>query len=192
MHTRNLLWWATMLILIAPAAAAAQDLTLTLILVPEITACKPNGYQAGEHDQKCKPLSLPTVRKWANERPSMEATLSPGDNDVVLTQKFSEKLYSLIRKCWPPAARDRWAMVLWISNANGDSLSIKRSLSEDDSACSAASYVGVARVSDPGNAIDHQRGDVFRPSMDAEWTIVMSRQKYAFIVRSRGDSSGKR
>ena len=158
-------------------ALAQTTLKVTLVLVRERTACQPTGYEAGEDDQNCQQIRLSTVQKWTKEWPTMQLTIKPGDNQVMLTPQFSEKLHSLVRRCWPPKSKDRWAVVLWISGALGESLLIQRTDSGHAN-CQARGYRRTAPVTDRGNVINHQRADAFRPSMDAEWTFMSGRRKY--------------
>jgi hypothetical protein len=172
---------ATALSLLVVTGASAQDaISVTFILVPERTACRPNGYVAGEDDQDCRTLTLPTVKKWAGDWPSFKTMLKPNDNEIALTQNFSQKLHSLVRGCWPTSARKRWAMVLWIHGLRGNSVHIERTSS--GSSCEADGYSRTTEVSTDRNAINHQRADVFRPAMDAEWSFKAGRVTYRLTL----------
>lgn len=173
-------------LLLADAGYAQKNLKVTLILVREQTVCRPDGYRAGEDDQNCKKLSLSTVQKWTKQWPTMQVTVKPGANAVALTRSFNEKLHSLVRRCWPPQAKDRWAVVVWISGAADGEASIERTESRHGN-CAANGYSHVAAVTEGGNIINHQRADAFRPAMDAEWTITHRAQTYTLtIVRPTG------
>jgi len=176
---------ALLALTVASVSIQAHDLKITLILVPERTACRPTGYKAGEDDQDCVQLTVGLVRKWASDWPSMPATLKPGDNAIRLNAEFSAKLHSLIRECWAPDPAKRWAMVIWITGGAGNSVVIHREACDSDN-CNAKAYDRVAPISDRGNAINHQRGDVFRPAMDATWTIKSAGVEYAFTIRQPG------
>ena len=159
-------------------------LTVTMLYVPEIEACKPDGYQSYSSNEpsNCIKLAIKDIDDWIDRGcRKIDFTIPP--SEISLGEEFLELLdsYENFSKDDPVRRRSIVLMFDWKEPQNL-SISLKReNLSETDKGVRNMLWRG--SLSNERRWIHHERADSFLPANNIKWTLIAGENKWIFKTK---------
>lgn len=167
-------------------------LSLTLFLVKETEACRPNGYRsdnAGQNSQ-CAPLTVRgDISAWKSSRvPQTVEKIPP--TDISLGNNIGDLLDDYCN-AYPDAPsvdpKKRKAIVILFDfgTSKNFTVSLARKNRNGSGNFSNKTWTGTAVH---GRWVHHERADAFIPSNKAEWTLIALNKKWVFTTKGRREN----
>jgi hypothetical protein len=170
-------------------------LRLSLVIVPELQACKPNGYAPSGQRSACKPLTNADVQSWINRNryPHSQVVipLAKSEDDppyeVVLTEAELELLsnYYDANKS-TPAKRKAMVIMFDFGQSIPSGLTMMRTSSEEVEADypRGGNRAIEKNMRGRNHYIYHERADDFLPAYNMTWTLSIHNGNLRWVFRT--------
>lgn len=145
-------------------------ISVTILVVPEKEACKPNGYQRYESGlpSKCEKLLIKDIEKW-QDRINFSVKKIPPSKISLGSRLFG--ILDAYRTTWTDDPEKRKAVVLvfdW-GEAQNISLELERDVLFDNVPIKDLKWSG--KLAGEQRWIHHERADAFLPAYGIKWTL---------------------
>ncbi len=185
-------------LIIAAGISSAQEerekvptLKITMIIVSQLDACKPEGYKGGNEKSKCDPLYPKTVKRWINagNRKVIKDGICPCNQDecvvIPLGGAMMEALTDYNSDFKKGRARQLESMVLLFEFnplPTGKVSLVRERLQVNENNKDIEELTWEGNLDHDEHWINHQRADIFLPDTAFQWVLTVGKNQWRFTT----------